>query len=156
MRNRPEEAMTEGRTKKKILFVCTHNSARSQMAEGFLRALYSDRYEVFSAGTEPERVHPYAIRVMEEVGVDISGQKAKNVDIFVNEEMDEVVTVCDQAREACPFFPYGKKFFHQSFPDPASFKGTEEEKIAFFRQVRDSIRDWVMKQYGAIERPEPS
>ncbi|MDH7511703.1 MAG: arsenate reductase ArsC [Clostridiales bacterium] len=134
--------------KKKVLFICTHNSARSQMAEGFLRARYGNDYEVFSAGTEPTAVHPYAVQVMEEVGIDISSHKAKDMSEFIGQEMDEVVTVCDQAREACPFFPYGKKSFHQSFPDPSSFRGSGEEQLAFFRQVRDLIRDWIKKQFG--------
>ncbi len=139
-----------GRSKKKekILFLCTHNSARSQMAEGFLRAFYGDRYEAFSAGTEPTAVHPLTLRVMGEMGIDISGHRAKNVTDFIHQEVDEVVTVCDQAKESCPFFPYGKKFVHQSFPDPGSFQGSEEEKLAFFRKVRDAIRDWVKEQYG--------
>lgn len=135
--------------KRKVLFICTHNSARSQMAEGFLRSLYGDDYEAFSAGTEPTALHPYTIRVMLEVGIDISSHRAKNVSEFVGREMDEVVTVCDQAKETCPFFPYGKRFLHQSFPDPSSFQGSEEDRLAFFRQVRDLIRDWVEKQFGS-------
>lgn len=141
--------MDDAERKKRILFLCTHNSARSQMAEGFLRAFYGDRYEVFSAGTEPTDVHPLAVWVMGEEGIDISAHMAKNVTDFINREMDEVVTVCDQAKESCPFFPYGKKFLHQSFPDPASFQGSEEEKLAFFRKVRNAVRDWVKSQYGA-------
>lgn len=134
--------------KKKVLFICAHNSARSQMAEGFLRALYGNDYEVFSAGTEPTAVHPYTRIVMKEAGIDISGQEAKDASEFIGQEIDEVVTVCDQARETCPFFPYGKKFLHQSFPDPSSFRGRDEDKLTFFRQVRDSIRDWVEKKFG--------
>ncbi len=133
--------------KKKVLFICTHNSARSQMAEGFLRALYGQYYDVFSAGTEPTAIHPFSIQVMKEVGIDISSQKSKNVSEFIDQEMDEVVTVCDQARETCPFFPYGKRFFHQSFPDP-SYEGREEDRLAFFRQVRDLIRTWIEKQFS--------
>ncbi len=135
-------------SKKKVLFICTHNSARSQMAEGFLRALYENDYEVFSAGTEPTAVHPCAVKVMKEAGIDISSHKAKNVSEFIGQEMDEVVTVCDQASETCPFFPYGKKSLRQSFPDPSSFLGSEEDKSAFFRQVRDLIRDWINTQFG--------
>ncbi len=122
------------------------------MAEGFLNALYGDRYEAFSAGTDPTAVHPYTIRVMAEVGVDISRKGAKNVSLFLGQEMDEVVTVCDQARESCPFFPFGKKHTHQSFPDPASVQGSEEEKLDFFRRVREAIREWVINQYGPRER----
>ena len=134
--------------KKKVLFICTHNSARSQMAEGFLRALYGQYYDVFSAGTEPTVVHPDTIRVMKEVGIDISSHRAKNASEFVGREIDEVVTVCDQAKETCPFFPYGKRLLHQSFPDPSSFEGREEDRLALFRQVRDLIRNWIEKQFG--------
>ena len=123
------------------------------MAEGFLRAFYGGRYEAFSAGTEPTSVHPYATHVMKESGIDISEHYAKNVSDFLNQEIDEVVTVCDQTQESCPFFPYGKKHIHQSFPDPASFHGTEEEKLALFRQVRDAIRNWVMEEYGLKKGP---
>ena len=134
--------------KRRVLFVCTHNSARSQMAEGFLRELYGADYEVYSAGTHPTDVRPEAVQVMKEVGIDISTQKAKNVVGFIGQEMDYVVTVCDQAKETCPFFPYGKKFLHQSFPDPASVLGSEEERLAAFRRIREAIRLWVEKEFS--------
>lgn len=142
--------------KGKVLFVCTHNSARSQMAEAFLRSLYGNEYEAYSAGTEPTSVHPLAVQVMKEIGIDISSQKAKSVSEFVGREMDDVVTVCDHAKETCPFFPYGKRFHHQSFTDPAGFSGSREEKLAHFRQVRETIRSWVEKQFGAGRRGSAS
>ncbi|MCX7975323.1 MAG: arsenate reductase ArsC [Candidatus Aminicenantes bacterium] len=129
--------------KKKVLFVCTHNSARSQMAEGFLRFLYGDFYEALSAGTEPTGLHPLAVKVMAEVGIDISQQKSKSVDEFLNQEIDLVITVCDSAKEKCPYFPFGKKRIHESFPDPASIEGSEQDKLEAFRQVRDQIKKWI-------------
>jgi len=134
--------------KKRVLFICTHNSARSQMAEGLMKALYPDRYEVFSAGTEPWGVNHYAIKVMAEIGLDISQNRAKGVDEFVNMEFDYVVTVCDHARQTCPFFPGGKELLHQGFEDPAAFEGNEDEKIAAFRRLRDEIRDWIVGAFG--------
>ncbi len=134
--------------RKKVLFICTHNSARSQMAEGLLRAIYGDRYEAFSAGTQPTHLHPLAARVMEEIGIDISRQTAKEALQFMGTEIDLVVTVCDQAKESCPFFPYGRKFLHQSFPDPAAFEGEESQKVDDFRRVRDEIRRWIEDQFG--------
>jgi arsenate reductase len=142
--------------RKKILFICTHNSARSQMAEGFVNAFYSDRYLAFSAGTEPSTVSPYAVRVMEELGVDISDHRSKSVDQFIDQDLDYVVTVCDHAKEACPFFPGGRKALHKGFQDPASVTGTEDEKLALFRHVRDEIRDWVEKSFGNQIFTEPS
>jgi len=134
--------------KKRVLFICTHNSARSQMAEGLVKALYPDRYEAFSAGTEPSGVNPYAIKVMAEIGIDISRNRAKGVNEFVNMEFDYVVTVCDHARQTCPFFPGGKELLHQGFEDPAAFEGNEDEKIAAFRRLRDEIRDWIVGAFG--------
>jgi arsenate reductase len=132
--------------KKKVLFICTHNSARSQMAEAFLRIFYGDDFEASSAGTEPAGVNPYAIRVMKEVGVDISKQRSKNVREYSNVRFDYVVTVCDQARESCPFFP-GRRIIHKGFEDPAQSKGTEEEILSAFRKVRDEIKGWVEKNF---------
>ena len=141
---------------KKVLFICTHNSARSHMAEGFVNALYSDRYNAFSAGTEPSTVSPYAVRVMREIGIDISDHRSKSVDEFLDKDLDYVVTVCDHAKEACPFFPGGRKALHKGFPDPASVPGTEDEKLSLFRLVRDEIRDWVEKSFGNEIFTEPS
>ena len=134
--------------KKRVLFICTHNSARSQMAEGLVKTLYPDRYEVFSAGTEPSSVSPYAIKVMAEIGIDISRNRAKGLNEFLNMEFDYVVTVCDHARQTCPFFPGGKELVHKGFEDPAAFEGNEDEKTAAFRRLRDDIRDWIVETFG--------
>lgn len=134
--------------KEKVLFICTNNSARSQMAEGLLRALYGDQYEVYSAGTHPTGVNPYAIKVMSEIGIDISNHKSKSIEEFFGMEIDYVVTVCDKAKETCPYFPGGKKYLHQSFEDPANYEGSEEEKLEAFRKVRDKIKEWIIKTFG--------
>lgn len=134
--------------KKKILFICTHNAARSQMAEGYVNAKYGDRYEAFSAGTEVTRVHPMAITVMKEIGTDISGHRSKLLEEFFGKGIEAVVTVCDAAQGACPFFPGAKKVIHQSFPDPSGFRGSEEEVRAGFRQVRDKITRWIDATFG--------
>jgi len=133
--------------KKRVLFVCLHNSARSQMAEAFLRYFYGDHYESLSAGTEPGKVHPLTVKVMAEDGIDLSGQRSKSVDEFRGQEIDLVVTVCDSAREKCLFFPYAKKRIHQSFPDPASVTGSEEEKLEAFRATRDEIKKWIRENF---------
>jgi arsenate reductase (thioredoxin) len=140
----------------KVLFVCTHNSARSHMAEGFVNALYGDRYSAFSAGTEPSKVSPYAVRVMQEIGIDISDHRSKSVDEFIDQDLDYVVTVCDHAKEACPFFLGGRKALHKGFQDPASVTGAEDEKLSVFRHVRDEIRYWVEKIFGNKIFTEPS
>ncbi len=140
--------------KKTVLFVCTHNSARSQMAEAFLRHFYAEHYEALSAGTEPRGVHPFTSRVMTEAGIDISSQRSKSVDEFLNREIDLVVTVCDSAKESCLYFPYGKKRLHRSFADPAATSGSEEESLRIFRQVRDEIRDWVKTFFDPSRKPE--
>jgi len=140
--------MALSRKKKRVLFICTHNAARSQMAEGLLRALHGDRYEVFSAGTEPDRVSPYAIRVMDEIGIDIGAHRAKSLQEFLDQEFDYVITVCDHAKESCPYFPGGKKIFHQSFEDPSALTGTEEEIMAGFRRIRDEIRSWIENEFS--------
>ena len=129
--------------KKRVLFICTHNSARSQMAEGLVNALHGDRFEAFSAGTEPGEVRPEAVRVMAEIGIDIGGHRAKKVDEFVYQKFDTVMTVCDRAQRGCPFFPGGKEYIHRGFDDPSACPGTEEEVLACFRRVRDEIRAWI-------------
>lgn len=126
--------------KKKVLFICTHNSARSQMAEGFLNALYGDRYEGYSAGMETAKVNPYAVKVMAEIGIDISAHRSKSIEEFRGKSFDYVVTVCDHAKEACPFFP-GEKILHRDFEDPSEFKGTTDEILEEVRRVRDEIKD---------------
>ena len=136
--------------KKKILFICTHNSARSQMAEGYMNVKYGDRYEVFSGGTEVSRVHPVAIEVMKEIGIDISGHRSKLIDDLFGKGIETVVTVCDSAQKACPFFPGAKEEIHQSFPDPSAFKGSDEEVRAGFRKVRDEIIRWIDATFGQV------
>jgi arsenate reductase len=126
--------------KKTLLFVCTGNSARSQMAEGLLRHEAAGRFEVYSAGTRPTDVRPEAIKVMDEIGIDISGQYPKFVDKFIGQNLDYVVTVCDSAKEACPVFPGKVERLHWSFEDPAKAQGPEGERLTVFRKIRDQIR----------------
>jgi arsenate reductase len=133
-------AAAEVAQRTKVLFLCTHNSARSQMAEGLLRHLAGDRFEAHSAGTEATHVRPLAIRAMAEIGVDISGQESKTLARYVKEPFDHVITVCDDANEACPVFLGAKSRLHWSFRDPSRADGTEEERLAVFRMVRDEIR----------------
>lgn len=130
----------EGDTAPKVLFLCTHNSARSQMAEGLLRYLAGDRFEVHSAGTEATHLRPRAIVAMREIGVDISGQESKTLDRYLGEPFEYVVTVCDDANEVCPVFPGAKNRLHWSFEDPSKATGSEEERLAVFRRVRDEIQ----------------
>ena len=125
-----------------ILFVCTHNSARSQMAEGILRNLHGDRYEVFSAGTHPSRVHPLAIKALEEIGVDISGHSSKGLEELAGVKFDLAVTVCDQAKDACPIVPGAQRVIHKGFEDPAAINDLE-----MFRKARDEIRNWIEKNF---------
>ena len=126
--------------KKRVLILCTGNSARSQMAEGLLRHDGGGRFEVFSAGVSPSRVRPEAIEAMRELGVDISGQRSKSVEEFAGQAFDYVITVCDNAREQCPIFPAETKRIHWSFDDPAAAAGDEAQRLAVFRRVRDEIR----------------
>jgi arsenate reductase len=135
--------VTDQRAKKRVLFLCTHNSARSQMAEGLLRTLGGDRFEVFSAGTEATQVRPLAIRAMAELGIDISAQASKTLDRYLNERFDAVITVCDQANEACPVFFGARERLHWSFPDPSKAEGSEEQQLEVYRQVRDAIRERI-------------
>lgn len=124
----------------RVLFLCTHNSSRSQMAEGLLRSRGEAAYEVFSAGTEPRVVHPLAIKVMREIGIDISGHRAKSLEEFRKQPpMDLVITVCDEAAEACPYFPNARHQVHWGFADPSRVEGSEEEHLAAFRHIRDLI-----------------
>ncbi len=124
--------------KKKILFLCWQNAVRSQLAEGLMRKLFGERYEVFSAGIEPKEIHPLVIEVLKEVGISATDQHAKSLKEFEGMDFDYVVTVCDQAKEACPFFPGGRNYLHKNFPHP------EEEDIASFRNLREEIRDWLL------------
>lgn len=131
---------------KSILFICTHNSARSQMAEAFVNTLLPG-YCAYSAGTEPTVLNPYAVEVMAEIGIDISGHTTKNVQKFKGKTFDYVVTVCDHAKETCPFFPGGKNL-HKGFLDPSGFSGTDHEILVKTRKVRDSIKEWVISTFG--------
>ncbi len=134
--------------KKTVLFVCTHNSARSQMAEGLLNHFYGDRYRAFSAGTEKTRVRPLAIEAMQRIGIDISRHESKTVDFFGDREFDYVITVCDRAKETCPYVPSRNERLHWSLDDPAAAEGTEEEKLAVFERVRDEIRERIEGCFG--------
>ncbi len=133
-------------TKTRILFLCTHNSARSQMAEGLLRHLAGHRFEAHSAGTEATRVRPLAIRAMEEIGVDISGQESKTLDRYLEEPFDYVVTVCADANEACPIFPGAENRLHWSLEDPSRAEGSEHERLEIFRSVRDRIAERIERE----------
>lgn len=137
--------------KPKVLFICTHNAARSQMAEGYLRARYGDQYDAFSAGTEVSTVSPYAVRAMLEIGIDISQQRSKRLDEFDGKKMDIVVTVCDNAKAACPFFPGAKKTVHMSFPNPKGFTGSDDEVLEGFRTVRNEITRWIDAAFGQVD-----
>jgi len=136
--------------RQRILFLCTHNSARSQMAEGLLRSLAGDRFEVYSAGTTATRVRPLAIEVMAEQGVDISGQESKTLDRYLGDRFDAVITVCDEVNEACPVFYGAKERLHWSFPDPSRATGTEEEQRAVYRGVRDAIAFRIRRDLIAL------
>jgi arsenate reductase len=129
--------------RKKILFICTHNSARSQMAEGLVNHLWSTRFRAFSAGTEPGTVNPNAIAAMKEIGIDISGARSKSVNKFVGKPFDLVVTVCDQAKQNCPFFPGAREYIHRSFEEPSGKTGSEVEILRLFREIRDDIKSWL-------------
>ena len=136
--------------KQRVLFLCTHNSARSQMAEGFLRSLAGDRFDVASAGTEATRVHPLARGAMAELGIDISGHTSKVVDELVDQPWDYVITVCDAANESCPVFPKKSSRLHWSFEDPSRATGSDDQRLEAFRHVRDQIErriaDWIRTQ----------
>lgn len=144
--------------KMKVLFLCIHNSARSQMAEGLLRAMYGDRYEAYSAGVEATSVDPYALKVMGEIGIDISGHRSKGLEEFRGILFDIAVTLCDDVEAMCPISgttlrpalsaPMAKAITMKGFKCPAAAKGSEEEKLAIFRQVRDEIKNWIIQTFG--------
>jgi arsenate reductase len=138
----------------RVLFVCVGNSARSQMAEGWARALKSDAVEAFSAGSEPAGLNPLAIAAMSEAGVDISGQRSKSVMEYIDRQFDYVVTMCDEAAGGCPVFPGEGKVVHREFPDPAAARGATDEKLTVFREVRDEIKTFVEEMPGSLERLE--
>lgn len=127
--------------KKRVLILCTGNSARSQMAEGILRDIAGDTFEIESAGVAPSSVRPESIEAMQEIGIDITSHRSKSVDEFVSLEFDYVITVCDNAKQSCPIFPGKAIRIHWSFDDPAAVEGTTETRLAAFRRVRDEIRE---------------
>ena len=133
--------------KRRVLILCTGNSARSQMAEGLLRTLAGERIDIFSAGAKPAPVNPLAIQAMRERGIDISHHRSKHLSEFLDQPFDEVITVCDNAAESCPVFRGPARRIHWGFPDPAAAEGSQEERLQAFRQVRDAIearlREWV-------------
>ena len=132
--------------RKKVLFLCTHNSARSQLAEALLNAFHGELFEGYSAGVTPTKVNPYVIKAMAEIGIDISGNRSKSIEEFRGTNFNYVVTVCDTAREVCPFFP-GEKVIHKAFDDPNQFMGSEEEIMKGVRRVREEIKDWIKKTF---------
>jgi arsenate reductase len=136
---------------RRVLILCTGNSARSQMAEGLLRDEAGDRFEVFSAGVEPTEIRPLAIKAMSEVGIDISGQRSKSVDEFAGQEFDYVITVCDNANQECPIFPGKTKRIHWSIEDPAAAEGNEEDQLSVFCRVRDELRE-RLRQLAAMQK----
>jgi arsenate reductase (thioredoxin) len=143
--------------KKDVLFLCTHNSARSQMAEGLLRAIYGERYDAHSAGVEATSVDPRAVLVMNEIGIDISGQRSKSAEEFQDTIFDLAVTVCDDAKQVCPICsaqfelptksPKARDIIHKSFEDPAVAGSSEEEQLKVFRRVRNEIEEWIIQTF---------
>ena len=132
--------------KEKILFLCTQNSVRSQIAEAFINSLFNEKFLAFSAGTQPSSLNPYAVEVMKEIGIDISNQHSKSIEDFTDSKFDYVITVCDNAKETCPFFP-GKKIIHKSFRDPTKFKGDIDEILNYFRKTRDEMKEWIVNTF---------
>lgn len=133
--------------RKSVLIVCTGNAARSQMAEGLLKELSGGRFDVYSAGTHPWSVRPEAIAVLAEIGIDISGSRSKSVDEFSGRDIDYVLTVCDNARENCPYFPARTKLVHQAFQDPVMIQGDEATRLDAYRRVRDQIRKYLESEF---------
>ena len=132
-----------------VLFVCTHNSARSQLAEGLLRQRHGDRYRAESAGTVARGVHPLAAEALREIGVDVSRHRSKTIDELGGLQPDVVVTVCDSAREACPYLPARDRNVHHAFEDPSAVEGTDADRLAAFRRIRGEIADWIDAEFGA-------
>ena len=135
--------------KRTILFVCIGNASRSQMAEGYVNAKMSNRYQASSAGLNPERVSRKAIAVMDEIDIDISEHRSKSVEEFYGKEFDYVVTLCDEAEDECPQFYRGKDYIHRGFKDPNKAKGTEDELMVIYRQTRDDLIKWIENIFGS-------
>jgi arsenate reductase len=129
---------------KKVLVLCTGNSCRSQLAEGFLKFFAGDKAEIYSAGIETHGVNPKAVKVMDEIGIDISAHTSNNVNEYTSIDFDYVITVCDNAKESCPYFPTKALKFHYNFPDPAKATGTDEEIMQEFRKVRDLVKNYAL------------
>ena len=134
-------------SKKTVLFLCTHNSSRSQMAEGLMNHYLGEKYTAYSAGTEPAGVNSFAEIAMNDIGIDISSHYSKNVDEFKDKFFEYVVTVCDSAKENCPVFLKGNNLIHKGFNDPTSFRGSDEEKLNYFKEIRDQINKWIQKSF---------
>ena len=147
--------MTES-NKSSVLFLCTHNSARSQMAEGLLRARHGGQYAVFSAGTDATSVHPLAIEAMAEIGIDLSSHTSKFLTEYYDRHFDWVVTVCDSAKDACPVFPGKVNQVHRSFPDPAETGGSEAYQLEAFRETRDELKAWIDLAFGPGRKSPPN
>ncbi len=153
--------ISQSENKKKVLFICFHNSARSQMAEGLLRAMYGDKYDAYSSGVEATYIDPRAVKAMGEIGIDISDQRSKGMIELRGMLFDLAVTLCDRAKEMCPLCrvslqaptatPAAKEVRHKTFKDPAIAKGSEEEQLNAFRQVRDEIKGWIIQTFGGEE-----
>lgn len=133
--------------KQSILFICTHNSARSQMAEAVMRHHFGEQFDCYSAGTEKTFVKPHAIGALEDAGISTEGLSSKTIDAFEGQHIDYVITVCDHAKETCPWFPANKKLIHAPFTDPSNEGENDEEKLAAFCRVRDEIKDWLFDQF---------
>lgn len=133
--------------KKTVLFLCTHNSSRSQIAEGIMNHFLSEKYKALSAGTEPGAVNRFAIEAMNDIGIDISGHYSKSVEEFKDNDFDYVVTVCNSAKENCPVFLKGKNLVHKGFEDPTMFEGSDKKKLEYFKKVRDQIKEWIQKSF---------
>lgn len=133
--------------KKKVLFICSSNQARSQMAEGLLRDIYGDEYEVSSAGVSPTFVAPEAIIALDEVGIDITHHTSQSIDEYKGVEFDYVITVCDRAKENCPFFPGAKHYIHKSFREPSKAVEADEDLLEGYRRVRDDIAKWIEEKF---------
>ncbi|MHC1571060.1 MAG: arsenate reductase ArsC [Methermicoccaceae archaeon] len=137
--------------KQSVLFICAHNSARSQMAEGLLRSMYGSRYDAYSAGSDPMPVHPLAIEVMAEIGIDISSHTSKSLDDLGGRMFDYVVAICGSSNEQCPFYLGGKTQLHAGVDDPLAVEGSQEEMRSAFRRARDELKDWIEKTFGRSE-----
>ncbi len=136
-------------SKSSILFICTHNSARSQMAEALMRHHFGERFDCYSAGTEQTFVKPQAIAALQAAGIDSSGLSSKTIEHFAGQHIDYVVTVCDSARETCPWFPANQQLIHAPFADPSEMGSTEAERLAAFCRVRDDIQRWLLATFAA-------